>query len=418
VALSHYLLILFSIHSLFNDAMMIDKKIIAAWLMALTLSSAIACAAPFVPKTENEVVDQLPGNAGKAAASASARESRRAKVVLNQNRKNLDLALHVAQLNIRRARTESDPRYLGQAEAALAPWLNDARPPVTVLVLRANIRQSLHQFASARSDLEEVVAREPGNAQAWLTLATVAQVTGDIVGARKSCNQLIALVTPPVHVACVAAIDGNSGRAKDAAASLARSLQLSPGISRDLRAWIATLQAELAERAGQDAAADKFYRQALTFDKRDAYTMAAFADFLLDHNRARDVLQLIQAGTDTDILLLRRVLAATLLKRADAPEMADKLAARYDAARARGDQLHLREEARFLLHVRRQPAAALKLAAKNWQVQKEPADLRILLESANAAKQHAEAQIALAWLDDTRLEGRILARLAAQARQL
>jgi hypothetical protein len=130
------------------------------------------------------------------------------------------------------------------------------------------------------------------------------------------------------------------------------------------------------------------------------------------------VLQLIQAGTDTDILLLRRVLAATLLKRADAPEMADKLAARYDAARARGDQLHLREEARFLLHVRRQPAAALKLAAKNWQVQKEPADLRILLESANAAKQHAEAQIALAWLDDTRLEGRILARLAAQARQL
>ena len=398
--------------------MQTKQKLIAIFFAALWLNTLDAHAAPFVPKTDNEVVDQLPGNVGKVAASASARESRRAQAVLNQNRKNLDLALHVAQLNIRRARTESDPRHLGQAEAALAPWLSDVRPPVATLVLRANIRQSLHQFGPARADLEEVVAREPGNAQAWLTLATVAQVTGDIASARMSCNRLVALVTPPIHVACVAAINGNAGRAKDAAASLARSLQLSPGISRDLRAWIATLQAELAERAGQDAAAEKFYRQALVLDKRDAYTIAAYADYLLDQHRAPEVLRLIPAETGTDILLLRRAIAAISLNRADASVMADKLAARYDAARARGDQLHLREEARFLLLVRRQPAEALKLAMKNWQVQKEPADLRILLESANAAKQRTEAQTALAWLDDTKLEGRTLTRLAAEARKL
>lgn len=398
--------------------MAIKKKFAAALLTVLVTNSMAAHTAPFVPKTENEVVDQLPGNAGKAAASAFVRESRRAQAVLNQNRKNLDLALHVAQLNIRRARTESDPRYLGQAEAALAPWLNDSPPPVAVLVLRANIRQSLHQFGSARADLEQVVAREPGNAQAWLTLATVAQVTGDIATARASCNKLTTLIAPPVHAACVAAIDGNSGSAKNAAASLARSLQLSPGINRDVRAWIVTLQAELAERAGQNLAAEKFYRQALVLDKRDAYTVAAYADYLLDQNRASEVLRLIPAETDTDILLLRRVIAATSLKRADAPSVADKLAARYDVARTRGDQLHLREEARFLLHVRRKPAEALKLATKNWQVQKEPADLRILLEAANATKQRAEAQIALAWLDDTKLEGRALTQLATEARKL
>lgn len=394
------------------------KKLVAVRLMAIVFASMNAQAAPFVPKNENEVVDQLPGNAGKAAASASVRESRRAQAALNQHRKNFDLALHVAQLNIRRARTESDPRYLGQAEAALAPWLVESHPPVAALVLRANIRQSLHQFSTARADLEEVVAREPGNAQAWLTLATVAQVTGDIASARTSCNHLVALVAPPVQVACVAAIDGNAGRAKDAAASVARSFQLFPGLSRDLRGWIVTLQAELAERAGQDAAADKFYRQALALDKRDTYTTAAYADFMLDQDRTLEVLRLIPAETDTDILLLRRVIAAHSLKRADAPAMADKLAARYETARARGDQLHLREEARFLLHVRRQPTEALALASKNWQIQKEPADLRILLEAANAAKQRAEATLALAWLDRTQLEGRVLARLAATARKL
>jgi hypothetical protein len=401
-------------------AMQIKQTLPAALLTvaAFWLNSITVHATPFVPANEAEVVDQLPGNAGKAVAAASVRESRRAQVMLNQNKNNLNLALHVAKLNIRRARTESDPRYLGQAEAALAPWLSESRPPVTVLVLRANIRQSLHQFGSARADLEQVVAREPGNAQAWLTLATVAQVTGDIATARASCSKLTTLIAPPVHAACVAAIDGNSGRAKDAAASLARSLQLSPGINRDVRAWIVTLQAELAERTGQNLAAEKFYRQALALDKRDAYTVAAYADYLLDQNRASEVLRLIPTETDTDILLLRRVIAATSLKRADASAMADKLAARYDVARARGDQLHLREEARFLLHVRHQPAEALNLATRNWRVQKEPADLRILLEAANAAKQRTEAQIALTWLDDTRLEGRYLARLAAQARQL
>jgi hypothetical protein len=385
----------------------------AFWLNSITVQ-----ATPFVPANEAEVVDQLPSGTGKIAAAAAVRESRRAQTALKQNKNNLDVALHVAKLNIRRARTESDPRYLGQAEAALAPWLSESRPPVTVLVLRANIRQSLHQFGPARTDLEEVVAREPGNAQAWLTLATVAQVTGDIATARASCSKLTTLIAPPVHAACVAAIDGNSGSAKAAAASLARSLQLSPGINRDVRAWIVTLQAELAERAGQNLAAEKFYRQAIALDKRDAYTIAAYADYLLDQNRASEVLRLVPAETDADILLLRRVVAATSLKRADASAMADKLAARYDVARTRGDQLHLREEARFVLHVRRQPPVALKLAIKNWQVQKEPADLRILLEAANAAKQRTEAQIALAWLDDTKLEGQALARLAARARQL
>jgi len=394
--------------------MQTKQKLIAIFLTSLWLSSITVHAVPFVPEKENEVVDQLPG---KAAAAASVRESRRAQTALKQNKNNLDVALHIARLNIRRARTESDPRYLGQAEAALAPWSSESRPPVTVLVLRANIRQSLHQFAPARTDLEEVVAREPGNAQAWLTLATIAQVTGDIATARASCSKLTMLIAPPVQVACVAAIDGNSGRAKEAAAALARSLQLFPGINRDVRAWIATLQAELAERAGQNLAAENFYRRALALDKRDAYTIAAYADYLLDQNRAREVLRLIPAETDADTLLLRWVIAATSLKHADASVMADKLTARYEVARTRGDQLHLREEARFLLHVRQQPARALTLATKNWQVQKEPADLRILLESAYAAKQRAEAQIALAWLDETRLEGRAIAKIATEARK-
>jgi Tfp pilus assembly protein PilF len=378
----------------------------------------ISNAAPFVPSAGSDIVDQLPIGLNKTDAASATRESRRALAALNQNKNNLDVALNVARLNIRRARIESDPRYLGQAEAALMPWIKEAQPPITVLILRATIRQSLHQFANARADLEQVIAREPANAQAWLKLATVAQVTGDTVMARTSCSKLSGLVEAPIHATCVAAIDGATGQAKSAAALIAKTLQTARGSNRELRGWIATLQAELYERAGQNQLAEKRYREAIALDKRDAYATAAFADFLLDQRRANEVLKLIPAETDADILLLRRALAAHDLKLAEAKTLADKLAARYDVARARNGQLHLREEARFVLHMRGNPGAALKLAQQNWQTQKEPADLRILLEAAVATGQRANTNVALTWLDKTRLEGCVVAQLAAEARRL
>jgi hypothetical protein len=80
----------------------------------------------------------------------------------------------------------------------------------------------------------------------------------------------------------------------------------------------------------------------------------------------------------------------------------------------RGDFVHQREEARFDLRLRRRPAEALRLALANWQVQREPADLRILMESALAAGQPAAAQAALEFIRTNRLEDVQLAKLARQ----
>jgi hypothetical protein len=77
---------------------------------------------------------------------------------------------------------------------------------------------------------------------------------------------------------------------------------------------------------------------------------------------------------------------------------------RFAASRLRGDQVHLREEARFTLHLLDAPQEALKLARENWQVQKEPADLRILLEAALAAHDTAAVDLVRDWLRNSRLE--------------
>jgi hypothetical protein len=75
-----------------------------------------------------------------------------------------------------------------------------------------------------------------------------------------------------------------------------------------------------------------------------------------------------------------------------------------EAARRRGDGVHLREEARYALAIENDPAAALKLAHANWNAQREPADLLLLAQSARAAGDAAALKQVADWVAKTRLE--------------
>jgi tetratricopeptide (TPR) repeat protein len=343
------------------------------------------------------------------------------RALLARDPKNLDLALRIAQLYMARARSESDPRFLGQAQAALAAWWSQSEPPVPVLLLRATIRQSNHDFKNSRLDLEQAVKREPNNAQAWLTLATVLQVTGDIKGAADSCNKLLPLTARLISTTCISAVDGARGQAAKAFDAINAALaeaDTARGANIGVRTWALTLQAELAERLARNADADRLYRASLALDAVDAYTVAAYSDFLIDASRAREVLELIPATTRVDTLLLRRAIAAKIVVSPDAPQIAEDLARRFAASRARGDRIHLREEARFVLAVKNSPDEAVNIALDNWAVQKEPLDARIALEAAVAARQAKSTREVVQGVVSTQLQGEKLSQLVSEARAL
>jgi tetratricopeptide (TPR) repeat protein len=380
----------------------------------LALCAPLVGATPYRPASDNDIVETLPAGAG----SAGDRATRALRAAVARDPENIDLALRLASLYVARARIESDPRPLGRAEAALAPWWNASEPPVPVLVLRATIEQSGHAFDDARADLMRALAREPANAQAWLTLATVQQVTGDITGAGASCRRVADIAAPPIASTCKASVDGVSGRAADAFDALDRLHAESPrtrGPDATLATWATTLQAELAERLGRPADAERLYRASRALDPRDVYTIAVYADFLLDAHREAEVLAMIPGDTPVDILLLRRVQAAVRSRAPDASRDADALNERFAALRARGDRVHLREEARYTLEILDKPDAALALALDDWRVQKEPLDARIVLEAALAAHKPAAARDVVDWIAATHLEGERLAVLARQA---
>lgn len=371
----------------------------------------LAGAAPYTPKDGGAVIEQLPRR-----ADATQLALRGLRQQLNATPDDLALAASLAQRYIALARSETDPRYLGYAQAALAPWWRQAAPPVPVRLLRATILQSTHHFGPALQDLDAVIAQQPQNAQAWLTRATVLTVQGDYAQATAACARLSTLTTQLVTVTCLANIASVTGRAASSERLLDLTLQRSSGAAPELDSWAATLLAEMAARRGENAIAEARYQQALARQPRDSYLLGAYADLLLDQRRPQDVVKLLQDQQRIDALLLRYALALQALPGQQTAFLAAKaeLAARFHAAMQRGDTVHQREQARFALFLQQDIAAAVQLAQQNWAVQKEVPDMRIVLEAALAARNDGAAQPVLAWIAANGVEDVALQRLVRQ----
>jgi len=320
----------------------------------------------------------------------------------------------LAWRDFEQAAAEGDPRYIGYAQAALAPWWGLAEPPVRVLVLRATLRQYLHDFNGALSDLGVALKRDPEYAQAWSISATIKIVQARYDEARRDCESMKPLVSALIPNGCLAFIDGLTGHARAAHDALDAALAQAPDASPEQRLWVQTRLAEMSWRLGDFARAEAHFKQALALKLTDAFLLAAYSDFLLERGRPAEVIVLLREHTRVDPLLLRLVMAEKLTKAGALREHQANLADRFAAARMRGDKTHEQEEARFELTVLGNPERALELAQSNWQVQREPRDARILLEAALAAKQPAAAQPVVDWLDKNRVEDETLQRLAAQ----
>jgi len=366
-------------------------------------------AGPHIPTDGNQVVDRLPRRTDPVQ-----RELRQLRGALSANPGDLRLAVTLAQRYIEQARIEGDPRYLGYAQAALRPWWTEPAPPEPVLILRATLRQSTHQFPAALADLDQAVKRDSSNLQAWLTQATVQTVIGSYDSARASCMRLYLRAPVLIVQTCLSNVGSVNGQASSSYRQLVEIQARSPLASPGIGIWVDTLLAEMAARSGNYAEAERHFRKAMALGEPDSYLLGAYADFLLDHARAPEVVRLLRDKSRVDALLLRYALALRMTGSGDAPAQAKALQTRFDAAMLRGDTVHQREQARFELALRDNPKAAVRLAKANWAVQKEPADLRILAESALASNDREAARLVLGWLTSSNIEDRHVAAIATR----
>ena len=358
-----------------------------------------------IPARDDAVVEHLPTHVGDAAERRAARAAERAqRTALQQHPDELGLALQAANDALARGRLRGDPRELGAAQAALAPWWTRADAPAEVRLVRATVLQSQHEFNAALVELDAVLARPdvalPVRAQAELTRAGVQQVLGHFAEADAGCHRLVGADYFPLGsavrlngLACIAELSSLQGHADTAAATLARLAGAPDASSAATVAggaapgWLSLMRAELAQRRG-DPAAGALFAAALKANP-DVYTQCAYADWLLDDHHPAEVLALLKGNQAADPVLLRVALALRALHgRGDTRtrDAATMLGDRYDAALLRGDKSHGREQSRYELDLRGDTHAALVLAQSNWRVQHEPADEVVLAHAAHAAR--------------------------------
>ncbi len=360
-------------------------------LLAGMLQVRVAWPEPRVPGSDAQVLAELP--VGARHQSAPARELTRSR---------LDIALPLAQFYVSRSRATGDLRYLGYAEGVLQPWTQQAPEPPGVLVLQATILQSRHAFDAALAQLDLALQQQPDNAQAWLTRATVLRVLGRYDEAAASCARLALQADAAISALCRESLRGLTGHLQSAYAALAALP--AQQLPLEARAWRYSELGEMAERQGDDAAAEHWLREGLQLAPEDFYMRAACADLLLRQRRAAETLQLLAGFESMEPMLLRIVVAQQQLGQGEGAAGRAMLASAFDVEQQRGEAVHRREQARFLLDIEQQPEAALAAAQENWRVQREPDDLLILLRTAQAAHRPDAARQALLFMQQQQLE--------------
>ena len=368
-------------------------------LAVLALIASTAVAKPFIPKDDSVVL---------ADVAAGTRHSELATWQIASRR--LDVALPLAQLYIKQARTTGDLRFLGYAEAVLGPWIGPDTTSADALVLHATVLQSRHDFSDALKVLDRARALRPDDAQSWLTSATVLRVLGEYEQSTAACERI---AEPVVTQLCRQGVKGLSG---DLAAAYAAIQQIdSQGMPPEERAWRDSELGEMAVRLGRDVEAEHWFQNGLRASPRDFYIRAAYADLLLRNGRAHEVLVLLEGCESLEPLLLRITSAQKILRDPAFEQSSARLAAAFAAEAQRGDGVHRREEARFLLDIRGDPRAALAAALENWKVQREAEDVLVLLRAARAAGLPEAAQPAVEFIRNHRLQDVRVAAVGARS---
>lgn len=349
-----------------------------AWLL---------CAAPVhaqrppatIPRNADTVLERLP----KGYAALMPTRTRTATAP----------ALQALQLLAAASRT-GDARLAARADGLLQRSPSNSNNP-QLLRARAYSAQHRHDFALALQTLDRLIALDARDGGARLARAQIQILQGRLDRARSDCTTLALGIDSGRGLLCVAALSSRTGNYRAAIDVLDRWLV--PTKQDDaLRRYALAMRAEAASRT--DAAdADAWYRRALALDKDDVRTLASYARHLQAKGQHRQVMALLGNVPDHDGLQLQRALAAHAIGDPASLELKNAQGRRYAIARAAGSEPELRDEAEYLLTLRGDPAAALRLAQRNFETQRDVEDVALLQRAALAANQPQALQPLQAW---------------------
>jgi tetratricopeptide (TPR) repeat protein len=303
----------------------------------------------------------------------------------------------LASAFIARARALREPGYFGRAEALLAPRAVRPGASATLRRLYAQVLQYRHDFQAAETLLDEILRDAPRDSGARVLRASIRLVRGDFPGARGDCALLAAGRGDDARIGltCLAEALAGIGQLERAQALLDNTS--TENADPDAHAYLLATRAELRERSHDIAGAIADYREALKLSPRDDSIRSALADALAAVGDTHAASELLDIEKPSVALLVR---AASMERGGGRNALSARANARLALEAARGDAIHYREAA-ILALAEGESSRALEAARRNFELQRELPDVRVLARAASAARDDDALEALREWLRST-----------------
>ncbi len=361
--------------------------LLAPFIIGSSLFSSLVVAAPFIPSDDQQILETLPTDSPPPRyLTASDFVSTTNEMDPEQTRQLLEHAY-----------LQGDPRALGQAQAQLDQSKDQS---LETLMLRARALQSNHKFEDAKVLLQQILDKNPADADALLTLSSLLLVQGQFDAARSYCDKLTDASLRVYQLTCIAQIQTMTGELAQAKQTLSGLMSLAPGLDASTARWLYLIQADAALRSNDTVLAEQVFS---VMDAQTVPALMARADWLLSQNEYQQVRDLLKDHTDKDALLLRLITAQLKLNDPKAKQNLALMQERLEVWRIRKEKAHLREQATYAL-LANKTDSALKLAQENWQQQRETADITIYATAAIKANSEADIEILQQFIKDSGFE--------------
>jgi len=279
------------------------------------------------------------------------------------------IALELASALIERTRRLREPRFMGRAEALLAPLAAGDQASRDARRLYAGTLQYRHEFSRAMQIFDQLIHEQPHDEDTRLRRASLRLTRGDFAGARADCAWVASLggSGAPAGFACLSESLASAGQLTQGLELLQVMDNPKSSLPDDVRAYLLATRAALHDRSGQSQRAIESYREALALVPEDDSIRGSLADVLAWQGDRPGALKLVTVENPSLALLVRE---ASLTDGAGRQSLVRRARDWLQLEIARGDAGHAREAA-ILDLASGDGAAALESARRNFRLQRE-----------------------------------------------
>ena len=256
----------------------------------------------YVPTNADEVILSIKQTKESKHIGALVKE-------LESDKENLALVDELLSLYITTAKTKSDPRYMGYAQALLKPYLKTNESSYMLQMHNIDILQYNHHFDEALSKLKKLTDKNSREAKPYLITASIYQAQEKYAKALSACKQLIFRSSHLLSTTCITTMNSKLGKLESSYTLLDATYEKSSSQEVNEKLWALGSLADMSLRLQKTEQSKAYLLEALALNSEDYFIRKKLADIYLNEKKFEQVVDILEKYSYVDSLLIRLSIA-------------------------------------------------------------------------------------------------------------